>query len=162
MGLGVFLFRKLGSILFIQSSALSQLTTIAGDETEQVVLRDEKGSVWRIWVLLRLPEASNFLWIGNFTKFPTMEPGSVKELSSLQALCQRQETQGEGQMQSCLEASPFRLRDGPPPAHPELCQVPQLPSAELRLGYSGATHRTGGTPHVLLCSQNPPLGQDCV
>lgn len=24
-------------------------------------------------------------------------------------------------MQSCLEASPFRLRDRPPPAHPGLC-----------------------------------------
>lgn len=67
-------------------------------------------------------------------KIPMLMPRSVQKLSSSQALCQIEETQGEGQMQSHLEASPFQLRDRPPPTHPGLCLLPELlqpPSVQL-------------------------------
>lgn len=58
-------------------------------------------------------EAGSSVCFGNVTMFPSMKPGSGKQLSSLQAPRQGQETRGEGQMQSCLEASPFRQRQAP-------------------------------------------------
>lgn len=29
--------------------------------------------MWRLWVPLKPPEVGNFLWVGNFTKFPHAE-----------------------------------------------------------------------------------------
>lgn len=61
-------------------------------------------------------------------------------------------------MQSCLEASPFRLRDRPPPAHPGLCprtsrepRVLQPPSARLLPEHQVTTCGAAScTPCVLL------------
>lgn len=84
-------------------------------------------------------------------KVPHAEAQEPEGAELTRALRQTEETQ-EGQMQSCLEASPFRLRDRPPPAHPGLYLrasrepwVLQLPSAQLGPGHQEATCGVGST-----------------
>lgn len=85
-------------------------------------------------------------------KVSTLKSRSAQELSSLWDLCQREETRGKGQMQSCLEASPFQLRDRPPPAHPGFClsqdlQGALVPTASLCPALAGHQAATWGWSH---------------
>lgn len=69
-----------------------------------------------VWILYKVPQDEAQEW----------------ELSSPWALSQREETLGEGQMQSCLEASPSGLEMGPhPAAHPSILGPAQGPVTPL-------------------------------
>lgn len=96
-------------------------------------------------------------------KVPALNARSAQQLSSLRAPRQSEETRREGQMQSCLEASPFQLPDGLPPAYLGLC-LPRssrkpwvLPpaSAQLWPGHQMATCSTSPCDALFLAPTCP-------
>lgn len=96
-------------------------------------------------------------------KVPALKARSTQQLSSLRAPRQSEERRGEGQMQSCLEASPSQLPDRLPPAYHGLC-LPRssrkpwvlLPaSAQLWPGHQMATCNTSPVHCSVLSSHLP-------
>lgn len=92
-----------------------------------------------MWVPLRPPGVGNFLWIGNFTKFHTLKPRSLKELSSPGPYA-RQRRHKKVRCNHVWKLLPSGLETGPhlpilgstsgPPGSPGSCSYP-LPSSDL-------------------------------